>query len=167
MVKVLSRLSGGKEIDFPNLQTGVKELSPSGWITAHNNECAIQYERDFPYPQAGGESDFPPLQTGGDFFFFKFFITFCLRTEAKVRSHQVNSYPHIRLRSNIELRVFSRWKLVSGSHFVVSGLLLLKCKNKESETSVTYYCIAIIVIMRNDQLYPLNTAGHFVLRYPN
>ena len=39
-------------------------------------------ESDFPYPKACGESDFPSLQTGGEIS-FHFFITFCLRTEAK------------------------------------------------------------------------------------
>ena len=58
----------------------------------------------------------------------------------------------------------SRWKLVSDSQIMVSGLLL--CKNNESETNFTYFCTAIMII-RNDQLYPLNTAGHFVLRSPN
>ena len=50
-------------------------------------------------------------------------------------------------------------ELVSGSHIIVSGLLLLKCKNNEPETNFTHFCIAIM-FMINDQLYPLNTVGH-------
>ena len=45
----------------------------------------------------------------------------------------------IGLSSYIELRVFSRRKLVSGCHIMVSGLLLLKGKNSESETNFTYF----------------------------
>ena len=50
-------------------------------------------------------------------------------------------------------------ELVSGSHIIVSGLMLLKCKNNEPETNFTHFCIAIM-FMINDQLYPLNTVSH-------
>ena len=50
-------------------------------------------------------------------------------------------------------------ELLSGSHIIVSRLLLLKCKNNEPETNFTHVCIARM-FMINDQLYPLNTVGH-------
>ena len=65
----------------------------------------------------------------------------------------------IGLGSYTELRVFLIWNLVSGSHIIVSRLLLLKCKNDEPETNFTHYCIARM-FMINDQLYPSNTVGH-------
>ena len=51
--------------------------------------------------------------------------------------------------------------MVSVSHVIVSGLwlLLLQCKNSESETNVTHFRI-VLIFMINDQLYPLNTVGH-------
>ena len=59
MVKVLSHLSGGEESHFT-------------------------------YPQTGGESDFPYRQTGGENLFHNDsnikILTFCLRTEAKVKA---------------------------------------------------------------------------------
>ena len=64
----------------------------------------------------------------------------------------------IGLGSYTELRVFDL-ELVSGSHIIVSRLLLLKCKNDEPEANFTHYCIARM-FMINDQLYPLNTVGH-------
>ena len=59
----------------------------------------------------------------------------------------------------IGLGSYTELELASGSHIVVSGLLLLKCKNNEPETNFTHFCIAIM-FMINDQLYPLNTVGH-------
>ena len=56
--------------------------------------------------------------------------------------------------------------MVSCSHIMVNGLLLLECKYNESETNFTHLSIAIM-IMINIQLYPLNTVGHFVRRSPN
>ena len=44
----------------------------------------------------------------------------------------------IALDSYIELRVFSGRKLVSGSHIIVNGLLLLKCKNNEKQSNFDY-----------------------------
>ena len=78
-------------------------------ITVHNNECAIQYESDFPYHQTGGKN-----------YFHKYFYLLFLNRD-KSKNHQVNCNPLrktlIRLSTYIELRVFYRWKLVSGSHF--------------------------------------------------
>ena len=66
----------------------------------------------------------------------------------------IDCYALIGLVSYTELR-----ELVSGSLIIVSGLMLLKCKNNEPETNFTQFCIAIM-FMINDQLYPLNTVGH-------
>ena len=67
VVKVLSHLFGGEESHFPYPKTGG--------------------ESEFPYLQTGGESDLSYLQTGDENSFYNDcnFLTFCLRTEAKVK----------------------------------------------------------------------------------
>ena len=75
----------------------------------------------------------------------------------------INCGALIGLDSYTELRVFLSWNwflvLILLLVVIVSGLLLLKCKNNGPETNFTHFCIAIM-FMINDQLYLLNTVGH-------
>ena len=70
VVKVVSHLFGGEESHFPYPKTGG--------------------ESDFPYLQTGGASDLSYLQTGDENSFYNDcnikILTYCLRTEAKVKS---------------------------------------------------------------------------------